>query len=151
MSTYHFHLNGEWRGGLHGEGEIEAGSLKSSISVPKEFRGPGIGTNPEEMLIGSAATCYIITLASRLEKNNISVSHLSIQTEGVLTKVGGLHFTDIIHRPKVLLVSTSTEEDVKKATALSFEAEESCMISKAMRGNVEFTVEPTIIIQKENH
>ncbi len=33
--------------------------------------GPGVGTNPDEMLLGAAATCYIITLAAMLERSNI--------------------------------------------------------------------------------
>jgi peroxiredoxin-like protein len=34
----------------------------TKISIPKEMNGPGIGTNPDEMLLGAASTCYIIYL-----------------------------------------------------------------------------------------
>ena len=36
--------------------------------------GPGIGTNPDEMLLGAAATCYMITLAAMLERSQIEAT-----------------------------------------------------------------------------
>ncbi len=144
MSQHHFILKATWNGGLHGEGMIESGSLSSVISVPKEFNGPGTGTNPEEMLLGSAATCYLITLAAMLERRSIPVASLTLETEGILSKTGGLHFEKIIHRPHIQLASNCTEEQALKAHDLPRRAEDSCMISRAIRGNVEITVESTI-------
>ncbi len=53
-----FYLDAHWDGGRNSTGTIEAGNLKQSISIPKEMDGPGVGTNPDEMLLGAAATCF---------------------------------------------------------------------------------------------
>lgn len=45
-----FILNAVWNGGRNSDGTIEAGQLKTQISIPKEMGGPGVGTNPDEML-----------------------------------------------------------------------------------------------------
>ena len=47
--------------------------------------GPGIGTNPDEMLLGAAATCYIITLAAMLERSGIS--HEGLELVGCVARV----------------------------------------------------------------
>jgi peroxiredoxin-like protein len=146
MSTIHFHLQAKWSGGRNGEGYIESGNLATRVSAPKELDGPGIGTNPEEMLIGAAATCYIITLAAVLEKRELPLVELTLKSEGVLSKEGGLHFTKLIHRPHIVLRQGTTEEQIKTAQLATERAEHACMISKALRGNVEISVEPTITL-----
>ncbi len=55
MSQQHtFTLKANWEGGFLGKGNLEARGLQTEISLPSEFNGPQVGTNPEEMLIGSA-------------------------------------------------------------------------------------------------
>ncbi len=49
MSEHHFHLAADWPGGRNSSGSIEAGNLKTEISIPPEMGGPGIGTNPDEI------------------------------------------------------------------------------------------------------
>jgi Predicted redox protein, regulator of disulfide bond formation len=53
-------------------GEIASGQLQTKVSIPPEMDGPGIGTNPDEMLLGAAATCYIITLAAMFERAKLN-------------------------------------------------------------------------------
>ncbi|PTM57816.1 SACOL1771 family peroxiredoxin [Desmospora activa] len=144
MAQHHFHLTAQWEGGRNGTGTIDAGNLKSVISIPKEMRGPGVGTNPDEMLIGSAATCYLITLAAMLERQNIPVQELSLKTEGVVREERGLKFERITHRPQVILASSATADQRKQTEAATERAERHCMISNALRGNVELAVEANI-------
>lgn len=144
MGEHRFELKASWQGGRLGTGELTAKCLQTSISVPGELGGPGVGTNPEELLIGSAMNCYIITLAALLEKREISVRSLTVQSEGILTvENGNLGFRQIIHRPTVVLEAVD-EKTIGTATQATHRAEQICMISKALRGNVEITVEPTV-------
>ena len=68
MTQHHFHLTANWPGKRNDIGEIQSGNLSTQVSIPKEMDGPGIGTNPDEMLLGAAATCYIITLSCYVGK-----------------------------------------------------------------------------------
>ena len=145
MAEHHFHLKAHWPGLRNDVGEIEAGQLKTKVSIPPEMDGPGIGTNPDEMLLGAAATCYIITLAAMMERSKLEKVDLSMESVGIvdLTK-GVITYKKIIHRPVITLKSEATERDEALALKLALKAETSCMISRALKGNVEIELETTI-------
>ncbi|MGC5324766.1 OsmC family protein [Brevibacillus sp. SYSU BS000544] len=143
MEQHFFHMEANWRGGRLSTGELKGNGMQATISVPAELGGPGQGTNPEEMLIGSAMTCYLITLAAILDKRQIPVESITLHSEGKLTvEEGNLGFRAIIHRPTIRL-NQQDEKILQNATHAAHRAEQLCMISKALRGNVEVTVEPT--------
>lgn len=116
------------------------------ISIPKEMDGPGVGTNPDEMLLGAAATCYVITLAAMIEQAKLPLKEMSLESDRIVdvTKGATTTYKRIIHRPFVSLKETASKEDHVKVAKLVNKAEESCMISRALRGNVEVEIEPTI-------
>lgn len=145
MAEHHFHLKANWPGLRNDIGTIEAGNLVTKISIPPEMDGPGVGTNPDEMLLGAAATCYIITLAAMLERSHLEKEQLSMESEGIVDVTKGVFtYKKIIHRPKIVLKANATEKDVQLAKELAEKAEGSCMISRAIQGNVEMELHVTI-------
>lgn len=144
METHQFELTGSWEGGLSGQGKIALRNLNSDVSAPTELGGIGKGTNPEEMLLGSAATCYLITLGSILERRKWNVSDLTITSEAKINAAGGLKFESIIHRPKITIGRGISDEQKEEIRKIALRAEHACMISKALKGNVLVTVEPII-------
>jgi peroxiredoxin-like protein len=146
MAEHHFHLKADWPGGRNSEGYIEAGNLKTKISIPPEMDGPGVGTNPDEMLLGAAATCYIITLAAMIERANLPLKEMSLESEGIVDVTNGVFtYKKIIHRPTVSLANNASEQDYTLLRKLVQKAEKSCMISRAIQGNVELALEEKII------
>ncbi|KHD84860.1 OsmC family protein [Heyndrickxia ginsengihumi] len=147
MAEHHFYLHADWPGGRNEVGQLKAGNLHTNISIPPEMDGPGIGTNPDEMLLGASATCYIITLAAMLERSNITPLSLTIDSEAIVEVERGVNtFKKIIHRPTIVLPYDVTEVDEKKVHRFVTLSEERCMISKALKGNVEIALEPDIQI-----
>lgn len=145
MAEHIFRLSATWNGGRNGDGQITADNLETAISAPKEMDGPGIGTNPEELLIGAASTCYLITLAAVLANRNVPLAEVTLESEGkVVVENNRPRFASIIHRPRVVLGMDATDEQKASIPALAERAEKACMISKAMHGNVEITVEPIV-------
>lgn len=145
MVEHIFELKASWPGGRNSEGYIEAGNLKSKISIPPEMDGPGVGTNPDEMLLGAAATCYLITLAAMIERAELPLKEMSLASDGVVDVTNGVTtYKKIVHKPFVRLVDGATKEDVSKLAKLVNKAEKSCMISRALQGNVEIALEPNI-------
>jgi len=127
----------KWSEGRNGLGEIAAANLHTSISIPREMNGPGVGTNPDEMLLGAAATCYLITLAALLENSKIEVLDLSMQAEGFVDVTNGVFtYEKIVHRPS-MRVQNCSERELKRIYRLAEKAEQTCMISKALKGNVQ--------------
>ncbi|WP_214725242.1 OsmC family protein [Exiguobacterium indicum] len=149
MMKHHFHLTADWPGNRNDVGQIETGELKTKISIPDAMDGPGVGTNPDEMLLGAAATCYIITLAAMLERSHIPKVSLTMESEGIVDVTNGVFTYDaIIHRPKLLLPSDLSDRDVEKAQRLAEKAEGSCMITRALAGNVKVSLEAIIEVEK---
>ena len=79
MAEHHFYLKANWPGLRNDVGEIQSGNLITKVSVPQAMDGPGIGTNPDEMLLGAAATCYIITLAAMMERSQLEKVDLTLE------------------------------------------------------------------------
>ncbi|SER89133.1 peroxiredoxin, SACOL1771 subfamily [Gracilibacillus ureilyticus] len=142
MTVHTFHLDASWPGGRNEVGVMEAGNLKTEISIPPEMDGPGIGTNPDEMLLGAAATCYLITVAAMIERANLPLSRISLQSEGKVDVTNGIYtYLKIIHKPFVKLKADATEKDMQQLKKIVHAAESSCMISRAVKGNVAIELE----------
>jgi peroxiredoxin-like protein len=148
MTEHYFHLKAIWPGLRNDVGTIETGQLKTEVSIPLEMEGPGIGTNPDEMLLGAAATCYIITLAAMLERNKLEKVSLTMDSEGIVDVTKGIiTYKKIIHRPKIVLKQDASINDLSLTQLLADKAEASCMISRAIQGNVEIELQADIQIE----
>lgn len=145
MAEHLFHLQASWPGLRNDVGTIEAGNLKTEVSIPPEMDGPGAGTNPDEMLLGAAATCYIITLAAMLERARIPKENLTMNSIGIVDVTNGVFtYKKIIHKPHIVLANSVTEKGEALVRKLAEKAETSCMISRALKGNVEIELEVII-------
>ncbi|WP_416730879.1 OsmC family protein [Fictibacillus sp. JL2B1089] len=147
MAQHIFHLNAHWQGGRNDIGTIETQNLQTKVSIPPEMDGPGIGTNPDEMLLGAAATCYIITLAAMMERSKIEKIDLKMTSEGHVDVTNGvITYQKIIHRPVVTIKPDPAKNISTLLQKLAIKAEHSCMISRALKGNVE--IEAILTIKK---
>ncbi|MFG6496428.1 OsmC family protein [Fictibacillus sp. UD] len=145
MAQHVFHLQAHWPGGRNDSGTIETKNLQTTVSIPPEMDGPGIGTNPDEMLLGAAATCYIITLAAMMERSKIEKIDLTMESEGIVDVTNGvITYQKIIHRPVVTIKHDPSKDFSTIIQKLAIKAEHSCMISRALKGNVEVNVFLTI-------
>lgn len=146
MVEHRFHLKADWPGGRNNVGYINAGQLQTKISIPPEMAGPGVGTNPDEMLLGAAATCYVITLAAMIERANLPLQRMSLESEGIVEVENNIiTYKKIIHKPTVVLQRNAKEKDYNMLSRLVERAETSCMISRALKGNVKIELEPIIV------
>lgn len=147
MAEHLFYLKADWPGGRNDIGTIDAGQLKTEVSIPPEMDGPGIGTNPDEMLLGAAATCYIITLAAMMERSRIEKVALTMNSIGIVDVTNGvITYKKIIHKPHIILPENTTKKEIDRVQRLAEKAESSCMISRALKGNVEIELEAVIEI-----
>ncbi len=148
MTVHSFHLKANWPGLRNDVGTIATGQLVTEVSIPPEMNGPGIGTNPDEMLLGAAATCYIITLAAMMERNQLEKVSLTMDSEGIVDITKGIiTYVKIIHRPIIVLNSSASINDLSLAQKLANKAETSCMISRAVKGNVEIELQAEIRLE----
>jgi peroxiredoxin-like protein len=145
MSAEHsFKLTANWSGGLSGIGHVESGALNVAVSSPKAFGGPGKGTNPEELLLSAAASCYLITLAAICQRKELAIESITLTSEATTTSPPALKLVSITHHP---IITLKSPDDSSRASALdaATKAEMFCMISTALRPNVNLKVEATIL------
>src|SRR5688572_18697058 len=111
MSAEHtFSLEGRWSGGLKSVGHIKGDVIDADISSPSAFGGPGKGTNPEELLLASAASCYLITLAAICERRELPVASIALTSEVRASMPPSVKVLGIVHRP-ILSVTAATAVD----------------------------------------
>ena len=132
-----FEVRANWEGGLSGHGQLTSPALEIPFSASKSLKGAGIGANPEELLLGAAAACFLITLGTVFSLRKIPIGKLSIQSEIEVATENGLSVRRIRHVPSV---EDSPASDAEIHSCVR-RAEEFCLISKALKGNVEVAVQ----------
>lgn len=147
MTEHHFHLTAEWPGGRNSVGSIACGHLKTAVSIDPGMGGPGVGTNPDEMLLGAAATCYLMTLAAMIERAQLPVAQMAFASDITVTvDRGAYRCKAITHHPTITLPPGASATDLDKLKHLTEAADRYCMVSNALRGNVAIAVEPHLSI-----
>jgi peroxiredoxin-like protein len=148
VADHRFSLRLDYAGGVQGTGRLSSAGMETKISVPLEMNGAGVGTNPEELLLGAAASCYAITLSAALSRREVDVLRLEVESECFVEGEGKrLVVKRIVHRPTLVLASGASSEHRAAAEQTARVCEEACMVSSALRGNVEIKVEPTVSVR----
>lgn len=123
-------LKMEWNGNKSGSGKVEAGYLKTEIAVPQSFGGTGEGTEPKELLVTSAATCFMLTLVSMLEARNLAVESLEMHSEASVSKEEGFKIT---HYPVIVLPAGGTEEEIQSVDRTFAAADRNCEVGNMLK------------------
>lgn len=139
-----FELQGSWKGGLSGEGKIQTENLTTEVSIPTSMGGGEKGTNPDELLLSSSAACYFMTIGLYMERNHIPFEDIKISSKLKVSGNGKLHVESIHHYPVIYLAEEPDEDMTDRIHSIAHRAEEGCMITRAIKGNVNVVVEPAI-------
>ncbi|MDC6326936.1 SACOL1771 family peroxiredoxin [Staphylococcus auricularis] len=145
MAQHDFKVTTQWQGGRESVGQLKGDVLEEQVSIPSGLGGKGVGTNPDEMLVAAASTCYIISLAAVLERsgfNDIQITQQSIGRASL--DKGKFKMIEITHYPEVKIDEAQLPKLKDKLSKLLQLADRNCMISNAIRGNVEVNIEPSL-------
>jgi peroxiredoxin-like protein len=86
-----------------------------------------------------------------MERSGLEKEDLQMESEGIVDVTRGIFtYKKIIHRPAVVLRHDASKEDVALAHKLCEKAESSCMISRAIQGNVELQLEASVKISGQS-
>ena len=137
-----------WTGGRDGGGTVRAehSGVENPIKVPVEFQGPGGGTNPEELLASAIASCYTITLGIIAANRKLPIK--SIETTAVgMVEQNGPQFTykAVKIKPVITMEGEPTLEELKLTEDMAHKADGYCIITNAVRGKLDISVEPKIV------
>lgn len=148
MPTLHdYPVAVEWTGGRDGKGRVSAehSGVGVQIAVPAEFQGAGGGTNPEELLTSAIASCYSMTFGIIAANRKLPVQSMAVEAKGQVEQNGpSFKYTSITIRPEITLNGDASDAQLALAEDMAHKADSYCIITNAVRGNVDIVVEPTI-------
>lgn len=145
MVKHDFKVQTKWRGGREEVGTVNGDIISEQISIPAPLGGNGVGTNPDELLVSAASSCYIISLAATLERPKFTDINLINNSVGTaLFENGKFKMVTITHYPKISVTAEDKENLEKRLPKLLEIADNNCMISNSIRNNVEIKIQASI-------
>lgn len=146
MIKHDFKVQTNWQGGRDEVGTVNGDVLSEQISIPSSLGGNGTGTNPDEMLVSAASSCYIISLAATLERAKFSNVTLTVDSVGTaIFENGKFRMDKITHYPSISVPDNEKENLEKRLPKILEIADNNCMISNSIRNNVAIEIIPTIL------
>lgn len=130
-----------WEGSLDrgsGRATVGTGSLAEfGVSWPSRIEDPQGRTSPEELIAAAHAACFSMALAGEFKRDGLEPETLNVEATFLLDDEGGL---------SIKKADLRVRGSVPGADAAAFEqavqrAKDGCPVSKALRGNVEISVQ----------
>ena len=110
------------------------------VSSPPEFRGERDVWTPEDFLVASVETCFLMTFAGLVEKRHLAVEAYYSHAEGTLEWIDdGYRFTRITLHPTVVVTDLPSARPVLIALE---DAKRDCLIARSLQTVVE--MEPDV-------
>ena len=135
-----------WHGDLiNGSGDVTAATTRVFADLPTTWKArteeaDGV-TSPEELLAAAHASCFSMAISNNLAKAGTPPTRISVSVEITADKTDSgwtVQKADITVRG---VVPGATQESFQEAAD---GAKDGCPISKALKGNVDLTVEATL-------
>ena len=130
-----FTVSATWSGDAQGCGmlHLPEGDLSLPVGGSKKLGGCGIGANPEELMLGAIAACFINTWAIFIKKLSLDHADLAVRVSGDLgpDPAGGFKLRKVtIHARVPAALLAAQKAQVEKTLSL---AEKYCIISKVAK------------------
>jgi lipoyl-dependent peroxiredoxin len=134
-----------WEGTLaEGSGSFSLGTgvVTDQAVTWKDRAEGGAGTSPEELIAAAHASCILMALAGGLVRAGARPTKLESEARATFDKVGeGFAFT------KIALSIRGQVEGIDEAAfnEAAEGAKENCPVSQALKGNVEVTLDASLL------
>lgn len=128
-----------WEGGLKGgKGQYKGETgLGGSYSFGSRFENAG-GSNPEELLAAAEAACFSMALSGELERNGTPPERVATDAACTVEKVGEGFTITTMH---LKVRARVPDLDPQTLTRLAEKSKDACPVSRALKGNVQISVE----------
>ena len=126
--------------GRNGHTRTDDGRIDLDLKVPTEMGGPGGGSNPEQLFAAGYAACFhgALKLVAGQQKVHFTDSEVTAEVGIGPNDVGGFGLS-------VALTVELSGVDQATADSLVEAAHVVCPYSNATRGNIEVTLEATVV------
>jgi organic hydroperoxide reductase OsmC/OhrA len=125
--SYEFPVDVRWTGGRRTIASVP-GKDELEVATPPEFKGGVEGVwSPEDLFVGSIASCYAVTLVAAAERREIPLRRLEVGGAGCVTQRddGRFGFAEVVLHVEVL-TDPGYEEAAAEAVVM---AELGCLVA----------------------
>lgn len=139
--SHHFELQSQLTDIAAGDGKLMLSTGTVDYGVPAQFGGAPGKASPEELILGALSACFSMTLGFVFEKRGIPIDGFAMKAACVVDRIERqLQLTSITLTVQVALQEDSAQIRADVQSAIE-RAERACLISNAIRGNVQLTIE----------
>ncbi len=119
---------------------VQADGLPDLHSTsPREFDGPGDQWSPESLLVGAAASCFLLTFKVVARIAKLEWQRLECSVDGTLDRVDGVtQFTHMRLHAKLTVPTLDKRDAYQHALE---KAERNCLVGNSLRCPRELTVD----------
>ena len=138
VKAHRYEARTSWLGGRRLTLEAP-GKPVLSVATPPDFKDgvPGVWS-PEELLVGSVATCFELTLVAIADYRGVPLNAISVGATGYLERKDGRYHFVVIELDAELETDAGHEHE---ATEIALLAKERCIVGAALATPVELSVE----------
>jgi len=138
--------NATWRGNLlEGAGSVSSGTTGHLRDLPVSWSArtedPQGLTSPEELLAAAHSSCFSMALSSNLAKAGFRAEQLDVSAEVTFDKLEAGWTVISSHLTVKGRVPGASQADFQAAAEA---AKDGCPISRALKGNVQLSVDATL-------
>ena len=142
-----------WSGDLAaGSGSVSSGSSDTFTDLPVSWasrtEAPEGRTSPEELLAAAHAACFAMALSADLGRAGMTPDHFHVEAEVTFDKVD-TGWTVISSAITVLGAVPGATQEAFESVANG--TRDGCPISRALKGNVELSVDATLEPEDHQH
>jgi organic hydroperoxide reductase OsmC/OhrA len=145
--TYDFPVDVRWVSGKRTVVSV-AGKDDLSVATPPEFKGGVEGVwSPEDLFVGSIASCFAVTLAGMADRRAIPLRSLTVAGDGVVTqrKDGRFVFSEVVLHVDLATYPEFEHDAVEAAHATELGCLVACSVDFPVRLELTVrTLEPTL-------
>jgi peroxiredoxin-like protein len=144
MHTFHIQSSITQFQPLLGKLNGTSGALNTTFSLPAVWGGVPENTGTGELLAAAAAACYLITVNIAAEREKIELAKLEVSVEGDMTADrSGVRISELRLYPVIAVIGDA--EQTEKMRQLALSCSSNCVISKAIAGNVAYTIHEPVM------
>lgn len=135
----------QWHGEFHGEGRLTTSTSRVLMDRPISWAARTAHvegqTSPEELIAAAHASCFAMSLAAVVEHAGYAAEQLDVTaTVSFEPKEGRWSITS----SRIAVNGSVPGMDQSTFERITREAMDACPVSRALRGNVDMSVEPLL-------
>jgi peroxiredoxin-like protein len=134
--THKFRVVAWWSSGRTGIAKSDSAPNAIQFTAPTAFGGIEGRWTPEDLLLGSIASCYTTTFQAIAAYSKFEYTDLEVEVEGTVSKINsGYAFQTIVIRPKLTIAD---DEGGQHALNVLKKVKGLCLVSRALAIEQEF-------------